>query len=172
MAKYNYKKIIRLHKDNEDGKMDSRKNFTTILHPGEYLEGGVRCLKEDTVKTHQKPYKETAPRSIQVNPTRDTQWLVCVSRDSENSGQQFPGNLIRIEKPGKQGTFSRILTGLITFYQKAISIYLPHSCRFEPTCSEYTKQAIIKFGPIKGMIKGILRILRCNPLFPGGYDPV
>lgn len=45
-------------------------------------------------------------------------------------------------------------------------------CRFEPSCSRYTHEAIESFGFIKGSIKGLYRILRCNPLFKGGYDPV
>jgi len=64
------------------------------------------------------------------------------------------------------------LIGGIVFYQKAISPYLPHSCRYYPTCSEYSKEAILKYGPFKGVIKSIWRILRCNPFSKGGYDPV
>lgn len=45
-------------------------------------------------------------------------------------------------------------------------------CRFTPTCSEYTYMAVEKHGIIKGSILGIMRILRCNPLTKGGYDPV
>ncbi|HBL52181.1 MAG: hypothetical protein UT38_C0003G0012 [Microgenomates group bacterium GW2011_GWA2_39_19] len=45
-------------------------------------------------------------------------------------------------------------------------------CRFYPTCSEYTKQSVGKYGIIVGSVKGLLRILRCNPLFIGGFDPV
>jgi putative membrane protein insertion efficiency factor len=45
-----------------------------------------------------------------------------------------------------------------------------NACRFYPTCSDYTKQAIEKYGRLKGTYKGILRILRCNPLFKGGFD--
>lgn len=60
---------------------------------------------------------------------------------------------------------------LITIYQK-ISKYTPAVCRFYPTCSEYTKQAIIKYGFFKGGWLGIKRILRCHPGNEGGYDPV
>lgn len=61
---------------------------------------------------------------------------------------------------------------LIEFYQKAISPWLGHNCKYYPTCSEYTKQAIEKYGAVKGTIKGIKRILRCNPFSKGGYDPL
>jgi uncharacterized protein len=65
-----------------------------------------------------------------------------------------------------------ILIFLINFYQKVISPWTPKTCRFYPTCSEYTKIAIIKHGVIKGGWMGIKRISRCHPFNPGGYDPV
>lgn len=61
---------------------------------------------------------------------------------------------------------------LIKFYQKFISPMFPPSCRFTPTCSQYTFEAVEKYGPIKGLFLGLKRILRCNPFFPGGEDPV
>lgn len=60
----------------------------------------------------------------------------------------------------------------IRFYQKCISPYTPPSCRFTPTCSEYARQALLKHGPVKGMILAVWRILRCNPWGGSGYDPV
>ncbi len=65
----------------------------------------------------------------------------------------------------------KIFTFLITIYQK-ISRLTPPVCRFTPTCSEYMKQAIQKYGVLKGGWLGIKRICRCHPLNPGGYDPV
>lgn len=61
---------------------------------------------------------------------------------------------------------------LIRFYKRFISPLLPPSCRFTPTCSEYTYQAIEKYGVLKGGWMGVKRIARCNPFNPGGYDPV
>lgn len=66
----------------------------------------------------------------------------------------------------------RLVLALIRFYKRFISPALPPSCRFEPTCSVYTYQAIEKYGVIKGGIMGAKRIARCHPLNPGGYDPV
>ena len=68
-----------------------------------------------------------------------------------------------------------ILIWLINGYQKYISKWLSSkniNCKFYPTCSEYTKQAIIKYGAFKGSIIGFYRILRCNPFSKGGYDPL
>jgi uncharacterized protein len=61
---------------------------------------------------------------------------------------------------------------LIKLYQKVISPIKPRTCRFYPSCSEYSIQAISKYGFISGGYKSIKRILRCNPFNPGGYDPL
>lgn len=59
----------------------------------------------------------------------------------------------------------------IKIYQKFISpMFGKHRCIFYPTCSEYTKQAVDKYGIIKGNILGIIRILKCNPFSKGGVD--
>ncbi len=66
----------------------------------------------------------------------------------------------------------KILILLIKGYRKFISPLFPPSCRFRPTCSQYTLEAIEKFGPLQGSWLGFKRILRCHPFHPGGYDPV
>ncbi len=71
---------------------------------------------------------------------------------------------------------ARLCALCVRFYQLAISplihIIPGSGCRFYPTCSEYTLQAILKFGAIRGIIMGACRILRCNPLCRGGIDEV
>ena len=60
----------------------------------------------------------------------------------------------------------------ILLYQYLISPLIPISCRFNPTCSQYSKEAIIKHGIFKGVILSIKRIIRCHPWGGSGYDPV
>jgi putative membrane protein insertion efficiency factor len=66
----------------------------------------------------------------------------------------------------------RLLVALIRVYQRGISRWTPAVCRFQPTCSEYAAQALLKHGFFKGGAMAVKRILRCHPFHPGGYDPV
>ncbi len=66
----------------------------------------------------------------------------------------------------------KFVISILRFYKKFISPALPDSCRFYPTCSEYAETAVEKYGVLKGSIKSIYRIIRCNPFNKGGYDPV
>ena len=60
----------------------------------------------------------------------------------------------------------------IKLYQLFISPMLPNTCRHLPTCSDYTIEAIEEFGVLRGIFKGTVRILRCNPLGTSGFDPI
>ena len=60
----------------------------------------------------------------------------------------------------------------IRLYQRTLSVALPPSCRFVPSCSQYGYEAIEKYGVVKGSLMAGWRILRCNPFTKGGYDPV
>ncbi len=66
----------------------------------------------------------------------------------------------------------KLLIGLIRGYKILISPLLPPACRFQPTCSEYAMEAIERFGIFRGGGMAIMRVLRCHPFHPGGYDPV
>ncbi len=69
----------------------------------------------------------------------------------------------------------KTLISLINFYKKNISVIFSFhgiNCKYYPTCSEYCKQAIEKYGIVKGVFLGLIRILKCNPLSKGGYDPL
>ena len=64
-----------------------------------------------------------------------------------------------------------LLIGLVIVYKVTLSPLLGRHCRFQPTCSTYFREAVEKYGAVLGAWKGILRILRCHPWRPGGYDP-
>lgn len=76
--------------------------------------------------------------------------------------KRFLKNIIRLPRRG--------LVRLIRFYQLAISPRIGSHCKYYPTCSEYTRQAVDKYGIIKGSLLGIIRILKCNPFSKGGVD--
>jgi hypothetical protein len=73
---------------------------------------------------------------------------------------------------GNLSPLQKIGISLINLYQKFLSPIIGNCCRFYPSCSQYTKEAIITHGFFKGCVLGAYRILRCNPLCKGGYDPV
>jgi hypothetical protein len=67
----------------------------------------------------------------------------------------------------------QIIVFIITIYQWTISPLFPAVCRFQPSCSEYARQAVLKYGAIKGSIKALKRLLRCHPFSKyHGWDPV
>lgn len=65
-----------------------------------------------------------------------------------------------------------VVLSLIKIYQKVISPIFGKKCRFYPSCSAYTAEAIIKYGTVKGCFLGFKRIIKCHPFNPGGFDPV
>ena len=66
----------------------------------------------------------------------------------------------------------KLFIGLIQIYRRFLSPLLPPTCRYEPSCSLYTVQAIEKYGVLRGLFMGLLRVLRCHPFARGGFDPV
>ena len=65
-----------------------------------------------------------------------------------------------------------LAVAMIRIYQKLVAPNLRTNCRYQPTCSHYTAEAITRFGVVRGSWLGMMRIGRCHPLRPGGYDPV
>jgi len=68
--------------------------------------------------------------------------------------------------------FGMLASGLVRIYQKFVSPLTPPTCRFYPTCSEYSRIAFLRHGFFRGLWLSVTRILRCNPFNPGGFDPV
>ncbi len=66
----------------------------------------------------------------------------------------------------------KVLVKIINLYQRYISVFLAPCCRYYPTCSEYTIDALYEHGAIKGLFLGACRICRCHPFHKGGLDPV
>ena len=76
------------------------------------------------------------------------------------------------ENPFKPFRLSSIGVVLILVYQHTIGRLLPKVCRFEPSCSEYARQAFIRFPFFKALWLSVTRLMKCGPWHPGGYDPV
>ncbi|HHU90903.1 MAG TPA: membrane protein insertion efficiency factor YidD [Clostridiaceae bacterium] len=67
----------------------------------------------------------------------------------------------------------RLVIGVIKLYRRYLSpLKRKPTCRFYPTCSQYALEAVTKYGALKGVYLAIIRILKCHPFHPGGYDPV
>jgi putative membrane protein insertion efficiency factor len=65
-----------------------------------------------------------------------------------------------------------LVIDILGIYKAMVSPFLPPACRFEPTCSQYARDAVEKYGAIKGSWMAVKRILRCQPFCEGGHDPV
>ncbi len=72
----------------------------------------------------------------------------------------------------KEKTAVRFLVFLVRIYKRAVSPLLPSTCRFHPSCSAYSIEALKEHGALMGIWMTLKRILRCHPLSAGGYDPV
>ena len=66
----------------------------------------------------------------------------------------------------------KLIVAILRLYKWALSPWLPSACRYYPSCSEYMRQAVEKYGPARGVWMGIKRIARCHPFHQGGLDPV
>jgi putative membrane protein insertion efficiency factor len=66
----------------------------------------------------------------------------------------------------------KLIVAILRFYKWAVSPLLPSACRYYPSCSDYMRQAVEKYGPVRGVWMGIKRVARCHPFRQGGLDPV
>jgi hypothetical protein len=66
----------------------------------------------------------------------------------------------------------KLIVAVLRFYKLILSPFLPSSCRYHPSCSEYMRQAVEKHGAARGVWMGLKRLLRCHPFHAGGLDPV
>jgi putative membrane protein insertion efficiency factor len=66
----------------------------------------------------------------------------------------------------------KLIVAILRFYKWAVSPLLPSACRYYPSCSDYMRQAVEKYGPVRGLWMGIKRVARCHPFRQGGLDPV
>ena len=66
---------------------------------------------------------------------------------------------------------TRAVLAALTLYQRVVSPLMPRACRFEPTCSEYARLAVLEHGAARGGWLALRRVVRCHPFHPGGYDP-
>jgi len=72
----------------------------------------------------------------------------------------------------EKNIFNIFVSSTLQKYKELISPFLGANCRFFPSCSEYAKEAVERFGVLQGSLKGFARFCRCHPFHPGGYDPV
>jgi len=117
---------------------------------------------------HEKAFKDTHKYYWQA-PAR-------LSQPDEHQGRPkdiSPQAQKRQSKAFALVMLTKAVIGLLGIYQRYMRMALPLSCRFRPTCSEYTKQGITKYGLFWGSAKGIKRILGCHPFSDkSGYDPL
>ena len=99
-----------------------------------------------------------------------TNLRLCKLCEAEYEFKQNPNASLEELRP-KPGLAARVGMGCIRMYQM-VSRFTPPMCRFTPTCSQYTSEAIERYGLIKGSWMGTKRILRCHPFHAGGHDPV
>ncbi len=155
--------------------MGSLQIFRNLFRGSTRSSSGVYSIEKSEKQAQTKSDKEEAERTL----SHEQKPLTAIGFVYIHGPSASTHSRLQDTGENPQNTFQKINSilakgaiYLIRFYQKFISPGLPHSCRFYPTCSEYSIQAISKYGILKGGIMSLWRILRCNPFNPGGYDPV
>jgi uncharacterized protein len=76
------------------------------------------------------------------------------------------------DREGAVLSVTTLVVALLRLYKAFLSPFLPSACRFYPSCSDYMREAVEKYGPVRGVWLGLRRLLRCHPFHEGGFDPV
>lgn len=112
-----------------------------------------------------KSQRNTNTLSLNVISKRSSKKRISLWIDARSL---FIRNAVFLKRKLFPPVFKAICIRMIVFYQKHLS---RHTCLYDPTCSEYTKRCINNLGTVPGILLGIWRIIRCNPLSKGGFDP-
>ncbi len=151
------------------------KVFRDLFSGGFNPRSGFHGLKKGQRKTGAEPHKEEIEGALsdkQIPSASVGFFYIHGTAPGTDGGFSDTSKNLSTPLQKINQILSKLAILAIKFYQKFISPGIPHTCRFYPTCSEYSIQAISKYGILKGGILSIWRIIRCNPFNPGGYDPV
>jgi len=140
-------------------------------------KGRIYCTQKNREGPHPKPYTEKNTGNLSGKKNGNRELFDHRDRKSNGEKSRLRATGTRIRKffgtvKNRKGALQHGSIFLIHLYQTSISPSLPRMCRFYPSCSEYSIQAIDHYGFLRGMIKSVCRILKCHPFHPGGYDPL
>ena len=133
--------------------------------------GGVAEPRDVQVRHHSTNTNWAYARSIKAGRSRWQPALVLHCADQDTEQHTEAGLASSKDSPEHRGLGVNTALWLLAAYQGLISPLIPKSCRFVPTCSNYSRQAVVKYGVAKGTILTAWRVLRCNPWGGQGYDP-
>ncbi len=154
--------------------MEKIKNIRDLLDSSGRKGFWIRGIKEVENKGEKEQGEAEAERAGAAASGPLSTWQICLDGLPGYTQGRVAGSSKRSGNLYKNAgeILKSFLISVIKIYQRAISPLFPHTCRFYPTCSNYSIEAIQKHGVFKGGLMSLWRILRCNPFNPGGYDPV
>jgi putative membrane protein insertion efficiency factor len=118
-----------------------------------------------------EPHQATCARSGATAPGGVESAVVdCDQSAAEGSGVHVSGD--RARDPKTVSWTQTAVIGALGFYKLAVSPWLPSACRFHPTCSEYMREAVARFGVVPGVWLGLKRLVKCHPFHSGGVDHI
>ncbi|BFI24533.1 uncharacterized protein MPTK2_1g12470 [Marchantia polymorpha subsp. ruderalis] len=111
-------------------------------------------------------------RRVSIHQKRSLQHLCgCCSSSDDHNETKSPDAAVIVEEESVDNVGVQVALAVLRFYKRELSPYIPASCRYVPTCSEYAQQAYRKYGFAKGSVLTAWRLARCNPLGSSGFDP-